>query len=85
MGSFSPMQGSRSRFEEVAFTWRFADRDAFWTFLTEAAGAITIVLDRLDDDERLGVGRLEIRKRVEAFDGPSGVELRGVSLVASAT
>jgi SAM-dependent methyltransferase len=72
------------RFEEVAFTWRFADQDAFWTFLSEAAGAITIVLDRLDDHERLRVGQ-EIRERVEAFDGPNGIELQGVSLVASAT
>jgi ubiquinone/menaquinone biosynthesis C-methylase UbiE len=74
---------SEARFEEVAFTWRFADPDAFWTFLNEAAGAITIVLDRLDDDERLRVGQ-EILERVEAFDGPRGLELRGVSLVASA-
>jgi SAM-dependent methyltransferase len=74
---------SQARFEEVEFTWRFADPAAFWTFLTEAAGAITIVLDRLDDDERLRVGE-EIRERVEAFHGPSGLELRGVSLVASA-
>jgi SAM-dependent methyltransferase len=75
---------SEPRFEEVAFTWRFADQDAFWTFLSEAAGAITIVLDRLDDHERLSVGQ-EIRERVEAFDGPNGIELQGVSLVASAT
>jgi SAM-dependent methyltransferase len=75
---------SEPRFEEVAFTWRFADQDAFWTFLSEAAGAITIVLDRLDDHERLRVGQ-EIRERVEAFDGPNGIELQGVSLVASAT
>jgi SAM-dependent methyltransferase len=75
---------SEPRFEEVAFAWRFADPDAFWTFLTEAAGAITIVLDRLGDDERLHVG-VEIRQRVEASAGPTGIELGGVSLVASAT
>ncbi|MGZ8706059.1 MAG: class I SAM-dependent methyltransferase [Gaiellaceae bacterium] len=75
---------SQPRFEEVAFTWRFADADAFWTFLNEAAGAITIVLDRLDDDERLHAGQ-EIRRRVEAFAGPNGVELNAVSLVASVT
>jgi ubiquinone/menaquinone biosynthesis C-methylase UbiE len=75
---------SQARFEEVAFTWRFADTDAFWTFLNEAAGAITIVLDRLDQDERLSAGQ-EIRRRAEAFAGPNGVELGGVSLVASAT
>ena len=74
---------SEPRFEEVAFTWRFADADAFWAFLNEAAGAITIVLDQLDDDERSRVGQ-EIRERVEAFEGPSGVELGGVALVASA-
>jgi ubiquinone/menaquinone biosynthesis C-methylase UbiE len=75
---------SEPRFEDVAFTWRFTDPNAFWTFLNEAAGAITIVLDRLDDDERLRVGQ-EIRERVEAFEGRNGLELRGVSLVASAT
>jgi SAM-dependent methyltransferase len=75
---------SQPRFEEVAFTWRFANADAFWTFLNEAAGAITIVLDRLDHDERLRAGQ-EIRRRAEAFAGPNGVELGGVSLVASAT
>jgi SAM-dependent methyltransferase len=75
---------SDPRFEEVAFTWRFADPDTFWTFLNEAAGAITIVLDRLDDDERLYVG-VEIRQRVEASHGPTGIEVGGVSLVASAT
>jgi len=73
---------SEPRFDEVAFAWRFADPDAFWTFLNEAAGAITIVLDSLGDDERLRVGQ-EIRQRVAAFDGPNGVELGGVSLVAS--
>ena len=75
---------SQPRFEEVAFTWRFADADAFWTFLNEAAGAITIVLDRLDHDERQRAGQ-EIRRRAEAFAGPNGVELGGVSLIASAT
>ncbi|HEX4747100.1 MAG TPA: methyltransferase domain-containing protein, partial [Gaiellaceae bacterium] len=75
---------SQPRFEEVAFTWRFADADAFWKFLNEAAGAITLVLDRLGDDERLHAGQ-EIRRRVEAYAGPNGVELDGVSLVASAT
>jgi len=75
---------SKPRFDEVAFSWRFADPDAFWTFLNEAAGAITIVLDRLDDDERGSIGH-EIRRRVDKFVGPNGVELDGVSLVASAT
>ena len=75
---------SQPQFEEVPFTWRFADADAFWTFLSEAAGAITIVLDRLDDDDRLRTGE-EIRRRVEAYAGPNGVELDGVSLVVSAT
>lgn len=75
---------SEPRFEEVAFTWRFAAADEYWTFLNEAAGAITIVLDRLDDDERLRIGQ-EIRRRVEAVAGPSDIELPGVSLVASAT
>jgi SAM-dependent methyltransferase len=70
--------------DEVAFTWRFPDTDAYWDFLTDAAGAIALVLDRLDDDEREGV-REEIAARVAPHTGVAGIELPAVSIVAAAT
>jgi hypothetical protein len=32
--------------EDVAFMWRFANADEYWAFLTDAAGAIAMVLGR---------------------------------------
>lgn len=73
----------RPKLETVSFSWRFAGPDDYWTFLQEAAGAVAIVLDRLDEDERSRVGE-EIRERVGAFRVDDALELPGVSLVASA-
>jgi len=75
---------SEPQIEEVAFTWRFADDDDYWGFLTGAAGAIAIVLDRLTEDER---GRVheEIDERVAPFEGAAGIELPALSLVAWAS
>lgn len=70
--------------DEVAFTWRFPDTDAYWDFLTRAAGAIALILDRLDDDERERV-REEIAEQVESYAGVAGTELPALSVVAAAT
>jgi ubiquinone/menaquinone biosynthesis C-methylase UbiE len=70
--------------EDVPFTWTFDDLDGYWDFITHAAGGVTIVLDRLEHDERERVAE-EIRGRAAAFAGSRGVQLPGVSLVASAT
>jgi SAM-dependent methyltransferase len=70
--------------EEVPFTWRFAGPDDYWRFLQEAAGAVKIVLDQLDPDERSRVGD-EVRRRAASFGGSDGIELPGVSLVVSAS
>lgn len=75
---------SDPQIEEVAFTWRFADADDYFGFLTDAAGAIAMVLDRLAEDE-LGNVREQIAERVASFDGASGIELPGVSLIAWAS
>lgn len=74
---------SEPRIEEVALTWRFADPDDYWAFLTDVAGAIAMVLGRLERDER-GRVREEISDRAASFDRSGGIELPGVSLVASA-
>ena len=74
---------SEPKIEEIAVTWRFADTDDYWEFLTGAAGAIAMVLGQLDEDER-GRVREQIVKRATSFDSPVGIALPGVSLVASA-
>jgi ubiquinone/menaquinone biosynthesis C-methylase UbiE len=75
---------SEPQIDEVAFLWRFHDADDYWDFLTGSAGAIAVVLGRLEDDERERV-REEIAVRTLAFGGADGVELPAVSLVASAS
>lgn len=67
--------------EDVAFTWRFANMDDYWQFLTEAAGGIAGVLNRLDPSQR-GRVREEIDRRLGR---PSAVELSAVSIVFSAS
>jgi ubiquinone/menaquinone biosynthesis C-methylase UbiE len=75
---------SELQIEEIAITWRFADADDYWEFLTTAAGAIAMVLGQLDGDER-GRVREQIGERVRSFDSVGGIALPGVSLVASAS
>jgi SAM-dependent methyltransferase len=41
--------------EEVAATWTFSGEDDFWDFLERMAGAISMVLGRLDADEHAKV------------------------------
>ena len=54
----------------------------FGSALLSAAGAIAMVLSQLDNDERERVRAL-IAGRVASFDTADGIELPGVSLVAS--
>ncbi len=74
---------SEPRIDEIEITWRFADADDYWEFLTTAAGAIAMVLGRLDEDECERV-REQIVERVESFESAGGIALPGVSLVVSA-
>jgi SAM-dependent methyltransferase len=69
--------------ERVAFTLGFDDADGYWQFLTDAAGAIAVLLGQLDGDDRRQV-RDEIAARLAPFSTARGVELPAVSLVASA-
>jgi len=70
--------------DEVGFTWKFGNVDDYWDFLATAAGAIAMVLRRLDEDE-LGRVRRELAERVASFADPDGIELPAASLVASAS
>jgi ubiquinone/menaquinone biosynthesis C-methylase UbiE len=75
---------SEPQIDEIAITYRFADTDDYWQFLTDVAGAIAMVLGRLDEEER-GRVREQIEERVTPFESSDGIALPGVSLVASAS
>jgi ubiquinone/menaquinone biosynthesis C-methylase UbiE len=75
---------SEPRIDRVPLTWRFADAGDYWAYLTEAAGAIAMVLARLDDGERARVRAL-IAERATPFAGDDGLALPGVSLVVAAS
>ena len=83
-GLFVGASFSEPRIEEVAFTWRFPDLDAYWEFLTGAAGAVAMVVDRLDGAEREHV-REQIVHEADQFAGDEGLEIPAACLVASAS
>jgi ubiquinone/menaquinone biosynthesis C-methylase UbiE len=83
-GLFAQAGFSDPQIEEVEFTWRYVDVDDYWDFLTNAAGALAMVIGRLAEDERRIV-REQIIERVAPFDGAGGIEMPGLSLVATAS
>jgi SAM-dependent methyltransferase len=75
---------SEPAIDEVAFTWSFADEDDYWQFLTGVAGAISMVLERLDEPERRAV-RDDLVERLAPYGvAGGGYALPAVCLVASA-
>lgn len=77
---FAGARFSDPQIEEVACTFRFADANEYWEFLTFAAGAIAMILGRLDQDE-FGRVREQVSERVASFRSAGGIALPGVSLV----
>jgi hypothetical protein len=75
---------SEPRIEEVGFTWSFPDVEAYWEFLTDAAGAIAMVVERLDSAERELV-RERVAEGAERYASAAGIELPAACLVASAS
>ncbi|HWX73693.1 MAG TPA: methyltransferase domain-containing protein [Solirubrobacteraceae bacterium] len=71
------------RLEEVEVTWRFADFDDFWRFVTELAGGLAIVLRAMPEQDR-GAVRESIERAVEGFRSGDGLEFPGVALNAYA-
>ena len=71
------------RIEEVAFSWTFDGEDDLWRYLNDAAGALAMVLARLDAAESAAV-RAELMEALAPFAGPAGIELPAMCLVASA-
>ncbi len=70
--------------QKVAFTWTFDDADDFWAFLNRAAGALAMVIARLDDQEQAAV-RERIAAGLEPFREVGGIAMPMTSLVATAS
>jgi ubiquinone/menaquinone biosynthesis C-methylase UbiE len=75
---------SDPQLDEVPFTWRFSDSDGYWDFLTGAAGAIAMVVERLEQEELERV-RQEILREVAAVFGDADIDVPALSIVASAS
>jgi ubiquinone/menaquinone biosynthesis C-methylase UbiE len=72
------------RMEDVGMCWRFEDFDAYWTYLTQLAGAIALRIAALpEDDQRAFRRRLE--KVVEPYRGNGGYDFPGLAQNTLAT
>lgn len=69
--------------DEVPFDMRFTGMEDYWGFLTDVAGAIAMVLDRLSDDDRERV-RDELAAELGEGADSQPFELPANSLVVSA-
>ena len=72
-----------TRLEHVEMTWRFPSFDAYWTFLTDLAGAISMVAAELSPTEAAHA-RAALSDVVAPYRGPAGLMLPGVCLNALA-
>jgi SAM-dependent methyltransferase len=72
------------RIEEVDTAWTFSDDADYWAFLENMAGAISMVLARLDEDERSSI-RAGLTRRLDPYRTGAGISVPARSLVASAT
>ncbi|MCA1703977.1 MAG: methyltransferase domain-containing protein [Actinobacteria bacterium] len=65
--------------EEVSFRWTFADRDDYWRFLTEVAGAISSVLQTLPPEVQAQL-REQVHEAAEPFRSGEGYDFPAVCL-----
>jgi SAM-dependent methyltransferase len=64
---------------EVPHAWRFPDADAYWLFLTRAAGGMAMAIGRLDDAARAAVRR-DIEGALPEYRTDRGIVLPALSL-----
>ena len=64
--------------EEMPVSYRFADSEELWFFVSELRGPVALALAQLDDAER-GAVRAAIEERTRPIEG-GGYELGGISL-----
>lgn len=65
--------------EEVSFRWHFADRDAYWRFLTETSASASSVLRTLSSDA-LDRAREQLHEAVRPFHSGEGYDFPTVCL-----
>jgi ubiquinone/menaquinone biosynthesis C-methylase UbiE len=66
------------RMEDVPLTWRFEDFEGYWSFLTELAGAHSMRIGNLREDER-GAFRAKLEEAAEEYRTDGGYELPGLT------
>jgi ubiquinone/menaquinone biosynthesis C-methylase UbiE len=66
------------RMEDVPLTWRFEDFDGYWSFLTDLAGAHSMRIGNLPEDEREAF-RARLKEAVEQHRTDRGYELPGLT------
>jgi hypothetical protein len=67
--------------EEVPFRWRFANKDAYWHFLAEAAGSFSPVLRALSPEAQDTVWE-RVHEAVQTFRSGAGYDFPAVCLNA---
>jgi len=70
--------------DDVAFTWTFEDADDYWAYLVDAAGALAMVIVRLDDAER-AIVREQIADALGPFRQGGRIVMPAVSIVVGAS
>jgi len=71
------------RLQEVGVSWRFADFEGYWRYVTDLVGGIALVLQGLPDADREAV-RSMVERGVAEFRTDGGLALPGVVLNAAA-
>jgi hypothetical protein len=64
--------------EDVPLTWRFENFDGYWSFLTDIAGAHSMRIGNLPEDEREAF-RAKLKEAVEPYRTDRGYELPGLT------
>jgi hypothetical protein len=73
------------RIEEVAVEWRFGDFDDYWNFLRQFAGSLALIIERLDENQRMEVRETAERNAEPFQQSDGGYVLPGVALNAVAS
>jgi SAM-dependent methyltransferase len=70
--------------EEQEVIWAFDDFDGYWRFITDLAGALSMILTQLPEEEREDV-RHEVEQGVAPYHSDGGLVFRGLCLNAAAS
>ena len=69
--------------EEMRVSWRFSDFEDYWSFVTETAGSLAMLISALDEDHVAEV-RAETEEAAQEYADDGGLALPGLCLNAVA-